>query len=245
MGIFRSRSAGMGWSMYAPGQEVFTPEWQSFTLRSPAPQVGFGVLRQRDGQISRLKDREFSRPGDKFRQVDLRRRLIQIHPQTIPTADAMSVTITLAITASTVDPVKFIADSQNPDEEIYLAAQIALREMVVAMPLEDFIGVRIDLEPVLVAAQAAAKNVGVEVSSILLKDLNLPREYSGALQESIVAKIQAETDLERARNEVKTTRARLASAKVLEQNPILAKIRMLEALPPGSTVEVREGESKA
>ncbi|BAU97425.1 hypothetical protein N24_3163 [Corynebacterium suranareeae] len=59
-----------------------------------------------------------------------------------------------------------------------------------------------------------------------------------------MAKIQAETDLERARNEVKTTRARLASAKVLEQNPILAKIRMLEALPPGSTIEVREGDPK-
>ena len=36
-----------------------------------------------------------------------------------------------------------------------------------------------------------------------------------------------------------TRRARLASAKVLEQNPVLANIRMLEALPPGSTVEVR------
>lgn len=245
MGIFRSRSAGMGWSMYAPGQEGFAPEWQSSALRSPVPQVGFAVLRQRDGEISRLKGREFSRPGDQFRQVDLRRRLIQIHPQSIPTADAMAVTITMALTAATIDPVKFVADSQNPDEEIYLAAQIALREMVVAMPLEDFIGARIDLEPVLVAAQAAARNVGVEVSSILLKDMNLPREYSGALQESIVAKIQAETDLERARNEVKTTRARLASAKVLEQNPILAKIRMLEALPPGSTIEVREGDSKA
>ncbi|BAU97426.1 hypothetical protein N24_3164 [Corynebacterium suranareeae] len=176
MGIFRSRSTGpgMGWSMYAPGQEAFAPEWQSSVLRSLAPRVGFAVLRQRDGEISRLKNREFSRPGDSFRQVDLRRRLIQIHPQSIPTADAMQVTITMALTASTIDPVKFVSDSQNPDEEIYLAAQIALREMVVAMPLEDFIGVRIDVESVLAAAQAAAKNVGVEVSSILLKDLNLP-----------------------------------------------------------------------
>ncbi len=148
MGIFRSRSAGMGWSMYAPGQEGFAPEWQSSALRSPVPQVGFAVLRQRDGEISRLKGREFSRPGDQFRQVDLRRRLIQIHPQSIPTADAMAVTITMALTAATIDPVKFVADSQNPDEEIYLAAQIALREMVVAMPLEDFIGVRIDLEQI-------------------------------------------------------------------------------------------------
>ena len=197
------------------------------------------MLRQRDGKITRLNAREFSRPGDRFRQVDLRRRLIQLHPQSIPTADALTVTITLALSARTVDPVSFVSAAQGPDEEIYLAAQIALRELVAELPLEAFVGARIDLAPVLAAAQKTAAGVGVEVATVLLKDISLPSDYARALQESLVSKVKAETDLERARTEVKTTRARLASAKVLEQNPVLAKIRMLEALPPGSTVEVR------
>lgn len=197
------------------------------------------MLRQRDGKITRLNAREFSRPGDRFRQVDLRRRLIQLHPQSIPTADALTVTITLALSARTVDPVSFVSAAQGPDEEIYLAAQIALRELVAELPLEAFVGARIDLAPVLAAAQKTAAGVGVEVATVLLKDISLPSDYARALQESLVIKVKAETDLERARTKVKTTRARLASAKVLEQNPVLAKIRMLEALPPGSTVEVR------
>ena len=197
------------------------------------------MLRQRDGKITRLNAREFSRPGDRFRQVDLRRRLIQLHPQSIPTADALTVTITLALSARTVDPVSFVSAAQGPDEEIYLAAQIALRELVAELPLEAFVGARIDLAPVLAAAQKTAAGVGVEVATVLLKDISLPSDYARALQESLVSKVKAETDLERARTKVKTTRARLASAKVLEQNPVLAKIRMLEALPPGSTVEVR------
>lgn len=197
------------------------------------------MLRQRDGKITRLNAREFSRPGDRFRQVDLRRRLIQLHPQSIPTADALTVTIKLALSARTVDPVSFVSAAQGPDEEIYLAAQIALRELVAELPLEAFVGARIDLAPVLAAAQKTAAGVGVEVATVLLKDISLPSDYARALQESLVSKVKAETDLERARTKVKTTRARLASAKVLEQNPVLAKIRMLEALPPGSTVEVR------
>lgn len=243
MGIFRSRSQDFGWSMHQSGQLINDPSqglWRTSALRSPVARVGHAVLRQRAGEISRMKGREFSRPGDLYAQVDLRRRLIQMHPQQIPTADALTVTITLALTAVTQDPVAFVSDSQGPDEEIYLAAQIALRELVNTMPLEAFVGTRIDLAPVLEAARVAGSAVGVEVSSVLHKDVSLPREYSAALQEAQVTKVNSEIELEKARNEVKTTRARLATAKVLEQNPILAKIRMLEALPPGSTIEVRE-----
>lgn len=214
--------------------------WQPSPLRSPIARIGFAVLRQRAGLITRLSGREMSRRGDLYAQVDLRRRLIQMHPQQIPTADALPVTITLMLSAATFDPVAFVSDSQGPDEEIYLAAQIALRELVNGLPLEAFVGTRIDLAPVLEAAREAAKAVGVEISTVLLKDVSLPKEYAGALQEAQVAKVNSEIELEKARNEIKTTRARLATAKVLEQNPILAKIRMLEALPPGSTIEVRE-----
>lgn len=237
MSIFRTRSAIPGWTMYEPLSGG--AGWQQSLLRSPTPQAGHAVLRQREGEITRLRTREFSRPGDRFLQVDLRRRLIQMHPQQIPTVDAMTVTITLALSARTTEPVSFVSDSQGPDEEIYLAAQIALRELVAGLPLEEFVGTRIDLGPVLAAAQTAATAVGVEVATVSLKDISLPKEYSSALQEALVTKVKSDTDLERARSEVKTTRARLASAKVLEQNPVLAKIRMLEALPPGSTIEVR------
>lgn len=237
MPIFRSRRADFGWSMTGP--MTGGARWQASVLRSPVPQPGYAVLRQRDGEIIRLQGRELSLPGDLYAQVDLRRRLIQMHPQSIPTADALTVTITLALAVRTTDPVALIGASQGPNEEIYLAAQIALRELVAGLGLEAFVGTRIDLETVLAASQEAASAVGVEVTNVLLKDISLPTAYSAALQEAAVSKVQSETDLERARNEVKTTRARLASAKVLEQNPVLAKIRMLEALPPGSTVEVR------
>lgn len=216
-----------------------TTGWAPSALRSPVPVPGYAVLRQRDGDVSLLIHRERSRPGDRYVQVDQRRRLIQIHQQTIPTADALTVTITLALSARTADPVAYQTRSQGPDEEIYLAAQIALRELVTTLPLEAFAGTRVDLSPVETAVQATAGSVGVEVETVFLKDIRLPSEYSSALQDALVAKIRAGTDLEQARDEIKTTRARLASAKVLEQNPVLAKIRMLEALPPGSTIEVR------
>lgn len=235
MGVFRRRSAA--WAMYSPLTDGDL--WTGSFPWSPVPLPGHAVVRQRDAEVTRVTGREWTRPGDRHRQVDLRRRLIQVHPQRIPTADGIPVTVTLVMHARTVDPVVFVTASQGPDEEIYLAAQIALREYVAGLPLEELVGVRADLTPLLGPAQEAAAAVGVEVSAVQLKDLSLPEGYSAALEASLVAKVTAETDLERARTEVKTTRARLASAKVLEQNPVLARIRMLEALPEGSTIEVR------
>lgn len=221
--------------MYTP----LSDGWQPSTLRSPVAKPGHAVLRQRGGEVTRLRGRELALPDDRFLQVDLRRRLIQMHPQWIPTSDGVNVTITLALAVRTVDPVAFIADAQGPDEEIYLAAQIALREYVSGLRLEELVGTRTGVTAVLAAAQEAGAAVGVEVSSVLLKDFSLPEEYRVALQESLVSRVRAETELERARSEVKATRARLASAKVLEQNPLLAKIRLLESLPPGTTLEIR------
>lgn len=236
MGIFRfRRPADHGWAMYAP----LSDGWRPASLRSPAPKPGHAVLRQRNGELTRLQGREFAAPGDLFQQVDLRRRLMQMHPQWIPTVDGINVTITLALSVRTVDPVAYIGSAQGPDEEIYLAAQIALREYVSGLRMEELVGTRTEVSAVLAAAQEAGSAVGVEVSTVLLKDFSLPEEYRLALEESLVGRVRSETELERARAEVKATRARLASAKVLEQNPVLAKIRLLEALPPGTTLEVR------
>lgn len=240
MGLFHRSAPDRGHTMYSPMGN--TNPWQPALLRSPTPLPGHALLRQRGGTVTRLSSSEFAHPGDLFRQVDLRRRLIQIHPQSIPSSDGLDVTITLSIGVRTVDPTRYATDSQRPDDEVYLAAQIALRELVASLPLAQVIGERLDLAPVLAATRVAGEAVGVEVSTVLLKDVSPPRGYSAALEEALVSGLRSETELERARNEVKTTRARLASAKVLEQNPVLAKIRMLEALPPGSTVEVRSSD---
>ena len=95
--------------------------------------------------------------------------------------------------------------------------------------------------PVAEAAREAGEAVGVEVlGDVHLKDLSLPHGVAEALSQAEMDKLTAASELERARTEVKITRARMGTAKVLEQNSLLAKIRLLEALPPGTTLELRD-----
>lgn len=174
-------------------------------------------------------------------QVDQRRRQLSFAPQRIPTAEGQDVTLTFVLTVRVSDPVAFLTAADEPDREVYLATQIALRELVATKPLAEFIGQRIDLSPVAEAAREAGEAVGIEaLGDVHLKDLSLPHGVAEALSQAEVDKLTAASELERARTEVKITRARMGTAKVLEQNPLLAKIRLLEALPPGTTLELRD-----
>lgn len=228
-----------------PGQVYVGTQgsWESAGWRSPVQMPGHAVLRLRNGEITTLTGRESTRPGDRYRRVDLRRVQMQVHPQTVPTAEGLDITITAMISLRVVDPLAYVTLSQQPENDIYFTAQVALRELVAGLTLDEVLAGRLDLTPVTEATRSAAAEVGVEIAPVLLKDLNPPRGYAEAVERSAVDKLTADMELERARTEVKTTRARLGTAKVLEQNPLLARLRLLESLPPGTTLEIRGDNS--
>lgn len=238
--MFFNRNRDFGsWMEYVEGDGPLS--WRPSFPRSPIPLPGHVVLRSRDGEVTALSRPGFALPTDRFVQVDQRRRQLSFAPQRIPTAEGQDVTLTFVLTVRVSDPVAFLTAADEPDREVYLAAQIALRELVATKPLAEFIGQRIDLSPVAEAAREAGAAVGVEVlGDVHLKDLSLPHGVAEALSQAEVDKLTAASELERARTEVKITRARMGTAKVLEQNPLLAKIRLLEALPPGTTLELRD-----
>lgn len=243
MALFRHRSADLGWTT----QAALTQQWHPADgLRSPAQVPSHALLRSRDGKVEPLHEREFARPGDRFRLVDLRRRHLSLAPQQVPTSEGIDVTLTFVLSIRVSNPLAYVQAAADPESEIYLAAQIALRELVAVTPLEQMIGSRMDLTPVAQAAIAAGHAVGIDVApNVRLKDFSLPREISSAVDRAVVDKLNAQADLERARTEVKVTRARMGTAKVLEQNPLLAKLALLEALPPGTTLEVKQSEESA
>ena len=77
-----------------PGQVYVGTQgsWESAGWRSPVQMPGHAVLRLRNGEITTLTGRESTRPGDRYRRVDLRRVQMQVHPQTVPTAEGLDIT---------------------------------------------------------------------------------------------------------------------------------------------------------
>lgn len=238
--------AGFAWHAEAP-MSLLTPSgavggpWHRARLASSALVPGHVVLRSRAGQVEEMTGRELARPGDRFAEVDVRERLLTLAPQSIATAEGVDVTVTVAVTVRTADPVRALTATDDPDAAVYLAVQIALRDAVASAALDDVLVRALDTEPLLAAAREAGSRVGVEVRSVQVKDVQAPRRLAAAREDALVVDLEAATALERARGEVKATRARLAAAQMLERSPVLARIRTIEALPAGSVVRLSAG----
>jgi regulator of protease activity HflC (stomatin/prohibitin superfamily) len=89
---------------------------------------------------------------------------------------------------------------------------------------------------VTVNAEAAEKvradmaAIGVEVSAIELKDVILPGEMRDILNQVVAAEKQAEANVIRRREETNATRSLLNTAKVMAENPVMLRLKELEAL---------------
>ena len=71
---------------------------------------------------------------------------------------------------------------------------------------------------------------GVSVGVIALKDVVLPGEVRDILNQVVTAEKQAQANLIRRREEVASTRSLLNTAKLMGENPILVRLKELEAL---------------
>jgi regulator of protease activity HflC (stomatin/prohibitin superfamily) len=75
-----------------------------------------------------------------------------------------------------------------------------------------------------------AADFGVEVRSVGLKDIILPGDMKAILNQVIEAQKKAEADLIRRREETASARSQANTAKLLAENPGLARLKELEML---------------
>jgi len=72
--------------------------------------------------------------------------------------------------------------------------------------------------------------IGVEVGEIALKDVILPGEMREILNKVVAVQKEAEANVIRRREETNATRSLLNTAKVMAENPVMLRLKELEAL---------------
>ena len=169
-------------------------------------------------------------------------RLMQLSPQDIPTVDGAQIKVTAVAQVRVSDPALTLS-FDNPTQSIYLAIQVALRDEFAELGvLQAAAAPRKDPElsaRVTARASAAATEVGFELTSLVIKDVILPSDLRAAALELLTAKTRGQAQLESARAETAALRTLANGAKILEDHPALAKLRMVQAIPMGSSLSLR------
>lgn len=165
------------------------------------------------------------------RLVDLRWRTCDVTGQEILTRDRVTLRVNLAADFRVADPMRAVGTVKDHEEALHKALQLAFRKTLGAVTLDALLAdkVSVDTEA---AAQVRAEMaaIGVEVGAIALKDVILPGEMRDILNRVVTATKEAEANVIRRRDEADATRALLNAAKVMADNPVMLRLKELEAL---------------
>ncbi len=169
-------------------------------------------------------------------------RHLQLAPQEIPTADGAQVKVTAVARVRVTDPVLALG-YEEAEQAVYLAIQLALRNEFAQVEVADAPAApRKDPElaaRILARAVEAGREVGYEVASVVVRDVMLPQDLRAASVELLTARTRGLAQLESARAETAALRTLANGAKILEDHPALAKLRMVQAIPMGSSLSLR------
>jgi regulator of protease activity HflC (stomatin/prohibitin superfamily) len=178
--------------------------------------------------------------------VDLRPALIKVAGQEVLTADGVGVRASVVVRYAVTDPLRWVLAGDRETaamELLYLAAQLAVRDLVSGLSAEELLHARSSAGDVLaLRVREAAEPVGASVEAVDLRDLSFPGELRRTFAQVAVARQEAAASLERARGEVATLRSLANAARVIEGNPALRELRSLLAVErTGGTVVLTAG----
>jgi regulator of protease activity HflC (stomatin/prohibitin superfamily) len=201
------------------------------------------VLVVRDGRVTGVlgPGRHRRERRTVYERVDVRER-ITVAAQEVLTADTVTVKVSAAVRWQVLDPVAYTAVA-DAEAVVYLAVQIALRdEMAGREAMAVVRSGRAEIGPTLLeAARLAGAGVGISVEDVVIKDVVLPAELRAAYAELITARQRGQVQLEAARAESAALRSMANAAKLLDEHPALARLRMVQAATYGSKLVLDVG----
>jgi len=167
----------------------------------------------------------------KVEAVDLRLQTVEVSGQEILTKDKVSLRVNLSAVYRIADPVKVRSELGNSAEYLYRTLQFGLRQAIGTQPLDGLLGDKDALDRVV--RNYVAERIephGLIMETVGIKDVILPGEMKEILNQVVTAEKAAQANVIRRREEVAATRSLLNTAKLMEENPILLRLKELEAL---------------
>jgi regulator of protease activity HflC (stomatin/prohibitin superfamily) len=179
-----------------------------------------------------------------IQKLDMRNRFVTVPGQELLTADNISLKISLAASFKVGDPYQAVHESDNFQEALYMLLQVNLRDIIGGKMVDEVLEKRqeIGLE-LLKRSSDQAKALGIILGFVNIKDVMFPGELKSIFAQVVKARKDGQAALERARGESAALRNLANASKLLQHNPELAHLRLLQTLENhgGSTVVLLTG----
>ncbi|HML14092.1 MAG TPA: slipin family protein [Xanthobacteraceae bacterium] len=165
------------------------------------------------------------------KRLDLRPQAVEITAQEMLTKDRIALRVTLTAFRRIVDPERAVGAVADVDAWLYRLVQFAIREAVAARTLDEVLAAKNALDAELRAfVRERIAETGIEVTELGVKDVILPGEIRELVNKVVEAERTAKANLIRRQEETAATRSLLNTARLMEDNPLLLRLKELESL---------------
>ena len=162
-------------------------------------------------------------------KVDTRQLQLEINGQEILTRDKAALRINAWAQYKVANIQKALLENKEYDKQLYVAFQLALREYVAGFNFDELLEKKDSIAPfVLENVKAKAEVLGVEVNSFGIRDIILPGDVKEIMNQVLVAEKKAQANTIMRREETASTRSLLNTAKLMEDNAMLWKLKEME-----------------
>jgi regulator of protease activity HflC (stomatin/prohibitin superfamily) len=170
-------------------------------------------------------------PFSEIQVLDGRPTAMLVEGQEVMTADGVALKVSLAARYVVGDPVAAVTGDADFRRAIYLMLQLTLRDALAGRPVADALAERREIGAAIRQAAAAdLATLGVELLAVEIRDLMVPGELKRAFAGVIVARKDGEAALERARGETAALRNLANAGRMVEDNPGLLQLRIVQQL---------------
>lgn len=162
-------------------------------------------------------------------KVDIRQQQIEINGQEILTKDKAALRINAFSQYKVVDIEKALLQNKDYDKQLYVAFQLALREYIGTLGFDELLEKKDSLGAlILERVRENAIKLGVEALGFGIRDIILPGDVKEIMNQVLVAEKKAQANGIMRREETASTRSLLNTAKLMEENATLWKLKEME-----------------
>lgn len=164
-------------------------------------------------------------------KIDTRIKSLEIFGQELLSRDKVTLRCNVTLHYRVTDGERYLTTVEEAEAYLYKSLQFAVREHVGALGVDAILEKQHALsDDILDVFTDTCQALGVEVAGIHLKDIILPGEMREIFNQVIEATKRAEANIIKRREETAATRSQLNTAKLMRENPMLARLMELDAL---------------
>ncbi len=168
---------------------------------------------------------------DQMKKVDMRIITLPVDSQKIITKDNVSIDVAAVAYYQTMDPIKAIVDVANVASATYQVAQTTVRNVVGQSTLDEVLSETAKInEKIKSILDVATEKWGIYVSTVELKDIQLPESMQRAMAKQAEAEREKRAKIIAAEGEAQSAAKLGEAADIINAHPIALQLRNLQVL---------------